>query len=191
YQEAIPRLEEAVARYPDAPQTIEARYLTVEAYHGLARDAEKLRDADTVESARSAHAKQMQEDLMAALAHLEPLQSLLTRDRANDASPPEKAVLRNCYFSHGAILYKLGRYDEAIRQYLTAANTYRNEPESLEALLQVAACYRELKQPVAARGAIAQAKAALAKIDKQADFLATTNYSRDEWGNVLDRMAIL
>src|SRR5262249_34323697 len=44
YKEAIPRLEEAVARYPDAPQTIEARHLTVEAYRHLALEAEKQMD---------------------------------------------------------------------------------------------------------------------------------------------------
>ena len=51
YQEAIPRLEEAVARYPDAPQTIEARYLTAESYRRLALEARQKIADDKIESA--------------------------------------------------------------------------------------------------------------------------------------------
>ena len=82
-------------------------------------------------------------------------------------------------------------FEDAIRVYLTAANVYRNEPEMLEALSQVAACYRQLNRPEEARGTIVQAKAALARMDKDVNFTRTTNFSREEWGRVLDQMATL
>ena len=133
----------------------------------------------------------MRDDLTAAATQFEQLQALLTRDRPNDPIPLDKAILRNCYFGRGSALYELGRLDDAIRVYFSAANAYRNEPESLEALSQVAACYRQMNRPVEARGAIAQAKAALARINKDANFTLTTNYSRDEWDRVLDQMATM
>ena len=43
YDEAVARLEEAVARYPDAPQTLEARYLIGHCHLAVAgREKQKL-----------------------------------------------------------------------------------------------------------------------------------------------------
>jgi tetratricopeptide (TPR) repeat protein len=99
--------------------------------------------------------------------------------------------LRNCYFATGASLADLGRYDDAVHAYFDAANLCRNEPESLEAFVQMANCYRKLNRPEQARGSIAQATATLERIDKNANFTLATNYTREEWGKILNQMAEL
>ncbi len=192
YQDAIGRLEEAVERYPDAPQAIEARYLIAESYRRFAQQAREKFEADTIETSRIGHAKQLQQYLTSAIEQYEQVQTILTRrEQQREPNLLEQAILRNCYFARGAALCDLGRYEDAIRMYSTATNLYRGEPEVLEAFLQIANCYRRLNRPDEARGVLAQAKAALARIDTAADFTQTTTYTRDEWGQVLDQMISL
>ena len=133
----------------------------------------------------------MQENLMAAVDQFQQLVTALSREKPNDSNPLEKSILRNCYFALGLSLVDLNRFDDAIRVYSTISNLYRNEPEVLEALVQTASCYRKLDRLVEARGAIAQAKVALDRLGKDADFTRTTNFSRDEWRQMLDRLAAL
>ena len=85
----------------------------------------------------------------------------------------------------------LNRLDDAIRVYSAITNLYRNEPEVLEALVQTANCYRKLDRLPEARGAIEQAKNTLNRLSKNTDFTLTTNYSRAEWRQMLDRLATL
>ncbi len=191
YQEAIPRLDEAVARYPSAAQTAEAKYLAAECYRRLALEQQQQMADDTIDASRLVHQKQMQENLMAAVDQFQQLVTALSREKPNDSNPLEKSILRNCYFALGLSLVDLNRFDDAIRVYSTISNLYRNEPEVLEALVQTASCYRKLDRLVEARGAIAQAKVALDRLGKDADFTRTTNFSRDEWRQMLDRLAAL
>ncbi|HEY2146540.1 MAG TPA: tetratricopeptide repeat protein, partial [Pirellulales bacterium] len=166
-EEAIVRLEEFVERYPDAAQLIDARYLIGEAYRSSARAPREKLESDTIETSRIAHNKQMQALLMAATAQYEQVQDLLTRrQEQGELEPSEQAILRNCYFARGAALYDMGRYDDAIRAYSAATNRYQHAPEVLEALVQIAACYRRLGKPDEAHGMLEQAKVMLARISR-------------------------
>jgi tetratricopeptide (TPR) repeat protein len=192
YEDAIGRLEEAVNRYPDAVQANETRYLIADSYRRLASQARQNMEQDTVENLRITHAKQRQQYLNSALDQYRQIATILARlQQENNANSLDRAILRNCYFASGATLYDLARYDDAIRVYSEAANLCHNEPESLEAFVQMAACYRKLNQPEQARGAISQAKATLQRIDNNANFALTTIYTRDQWSNILNQMAEL
>jgi TolA-binding protein len=186
-EEAIPRLEEFVERYPDSPQLIDARYLIGEAYRRSARIPREKLESDTIETSRIEHNKQMQQLLAAATAQYEQVQDLLTRrQEQTELDASEQATLRNCYFARGAAFYDMGRYDDAIRAYSAATNRYQHEPEVLEALLQIAACYRHLGKPEEAHGMLEQAKVMLARIGRDAKFRETTNYTREQWSQVLN-----
>jgi TolA-binding protein len=192
YSEAITRLDDAMARYPSAPQAIEARYLTADAFRHLARDTDAKLRSEKIESLRNALAKQFTEYLNAAVIRYEQLQNFLTqREQQNETGPNDRAILRNTYFGLATALFDLGRFNDAISVYSRVVNQYRNQPEALDALVQIANCWNRLDRPFEARGAIAQAKATLNRLDKQADFKLTTNYSRDEWTSLLDQMAKL
>ncbi len=190
--EAIQRLNEAVARYPDSPQATEARYLIAQACQHLGQQAQQKLPADTIETLRATHESQMRDYLSAAIERYEQLQTMLAeRVEQGSADLNDQAILRNSRFALGASLFDLGRYEDAIRVYLKCSSAYRNEPEVLNAFVQLAACYRRLNRADDAQAAVAQAKAALARIKPDADFAMTTNYSRQEWGQVLDRLATL
>ncbi len=190
--EAIERLEEAVARYPDSRQAIEARYLIAECCQQAAKVPQEKATTDTVETARIAHLKQAQQHLETAISYYEQTQEVLNRrQEQTELSPLEKLLLRNSYFAAGACLVELGRDDEAIRAYSTATNRYQHDPEVLEAFTQIATCYRRLNKPREARGTIQQAKAVLDRIDPNASFAEATIYSRREWKELLDWMGKL
>jgi tetratricopeptide (TPR) repeat protein len=191
FQEAIPRLEEALSRYPNSDQVVETKYLTAECYRRLGLQAEQKLAEDTIDAAKLLHQKQMQENMTAAVDRFQQLVTTLSHEKSSDANPLEKSILRNCYFALGLSLVDLNRLDDAIGVYSAIANLRRNEPEVLEALVQTANCYRKLDRLVEARGAIAQAKVALDRLNKDTDFTLTTNYSRDEWRQMLEREAAL
>ena len=86
-------------------------------------------------------------------------ESLGKRDRA-ELSAGQKAILRNCCFAIGEILYAEEDYAAAVKAYFAAANRYQGRPESLDAYLQIAKAYRRLHKPEEAQNALQQAKIA-------------------------------
>ncbi len=187
YEEAARRLQEAVARYPDVPQVVESRYLIAESLRALARFAcEKLERAK-IETTRLEHSRELHRLLEDAIAEYEKVQEILMHRRErSQLSPLEQAVLRNCYFARGAALYELGRFEDAATAYSAATNRYHNEPEVLNAFLQLAQCYLQLDKPDEAWGVIEQGKAVLQRMPADTDFKQTTIHSRQEWERVLD-----
>jgi tetratricopeptide (TPR) repeat protein len=190
--DAIESLEEAVARYPDTRQAIEARYLIAVACQQAADGPQEKAATDSVETARIAHLKQAQQFLETAIRYYEETQQVLNRrQEQTELSSLEKSILRNSYFAVGAALVELGRYEDAIRAYSTATNRYQHDPEVLEAFTQIAACYRRLNKPREARGAVAQAKVVFERIKPNASFADVSIYSRKEWKDLLDWLSKL
>lgn len=192
HEEAIKVLSEAVARYPDSRASIEARYLIAEEFRRAAKIPQESALADTIETARVSHLKQVQQYLTAAVTHYEEAQRLLNRQQERtELTPLEKAILRNSYFAVGMAMVDLGRYEDAIRAYSTATNRYQHAPEVLEAFVQIAGCYRRLNRPLEARGTVRQAKVVLNRLPEQAPYQQATNFSRKQWTEMLDWMIAL
>lgn len=187
FQEAIGYLNEAIARYPQVPQAIEAQYLVAESYREAARvPQERLKSAE-IESVRVDQMEQIQGLLEGALTNYKAvLEKLNRREEEAPLSEHEEAMLRNCYFAVGSVLFDMGRYIEAIKAYSNASTRYQNEPLVLEAFLQIANCHRRLGKSLEARGALEQAKVVWKRLPPKVDYTKTTNYSRDEWQKLLD-----
>ena len=116
----------------------------------------------------------------------EQVQDILTRRRErSQLSPLEQAILRNCYFARGAALYELGRFEEAAAAYAATTNRYHDEPEVLDAFLQLAKCYLQLGKPDESWGVVEQAKAVLQRMPQDTNFEGTTIHTRQEWERVL------
>lgn len=189
YREAIGRLEEAIARYPECPQAVEGRYLVAEGYRLNARQMREQIEKDVAESIRQAHHRQVTQLFEAALKQYEQLESQLSRrQRLHELNALEKAILRNSCFAVGAVLFDLERYEAAIKAYSVASNRYQNTPEVLEAYLQLARAYRRLEKPNEARSALDQAKVALARMNTEQPFTESTNFGREQWAELLDWM---
>ncbi len=189
YEEAIRRLDEAIGRYPEAPQAIEARYLKADSQRRCGEAAQEKLRKDLAENARIAHSKTVRDCLNAALAQYKDLQEILNRrQESTELSPLEKAMLRNSYFAIGDILYTLEQYDAAVKAYTLATNRYQNYPEVLEAYLQIARAYQRMRKPVDARIALEQAKGVLGRLKADTEFHETTNRSRQQWVELFDRL---
>jgi tetratricopeptide (TPR) repeat protein len=192
YEEAIARLEEAVARYPDSPRALESQYLTADSFRKIALTIEESLSQILVENTRTDRSRQIRQSQEMALSHFEKIQAALgQRQEASELTAMEKVVLRNSQFAAGGLLFDLGRYEESIRAFTTAANRARNTPEALEAYAQIASAYRRLGKPVESRLVIEQAKAMLNHVKNDSAFTQNTNYNRKEWAERLNRLGAL
>lgn len=192
HEEAILRLEEAVERYPDSPQAIEARYLIADSYRRQAKLTEAKLNEDLIESVRLAFSQRTAECLLAALDRYRQARDALSqREKTAELSRTEKSLLRNCCFSIGNALFDLGRDEEAIQAYTLATGRYPNEPETLDAYVQIARAYHRLGKPDQARRTVEQARVVLDRIGSQAEYERTTIHGADEWRRVLDSLASL
>jgi tetratricopeptide (TPR) repeat protein len=182
YEQSVRRLEEAVARYPEVQQVVESRYVIAESLRALARFAREKLERAKIETTRLDHSRELHRLLQAAIVEYEQVQDILTRRRErSQLSPLEYAILRNCYFARGAAFYELGRFQDAATAYAATTNRYHDEPEVLDAFLQLAQCYLQLGKPDEAWGVIEQAKAVLQRMPPETDFKRTTIHSRQEW----------
>ncbi|MDA1053916.1 MAG: tetratricopeptide repeat protein [Planctomycetota bacterium] len=192
FHEAIAHLDEAVKRDPDARQAIEARYRIAESYRHAAKLPRRKLDAVTIDPTRKKLTEELNNELAAAESGYRELIGLLnTKQEQSELSGIEQRILRNCYFARADALYDWKRYEDAIQAYSNATNRYQQEPESLEAYVQIANCHRRRNRPAEYRGTLEQAKVILERIRPDADFLQTTRYTRDEWEKFLDGLGSL
>ncbi len=192
FNQAAQRLNEAVERYPDAPQAILARYRLAESYRKGARYLINRLESETIEADKAVWRRQIYQLLGLAINEYSILEETLnSKQEARTLDRTEASIMRNSYFAHADSLFDLGRYAEAIRAYSSVSNRYQNDPISLEAFVQIAACYQRMGRFEDARGTMEQARVVLSRIPAEADFLATTRYSRDDWTELLDWLAAL
>ena len=85
----------------------------------------------------------------------------------------------------------MGRCQEAIDAFQDATSRYQRRPETMEAFVEIASCYRQLERPLEAREILAEAKDLLDRMDEQTDFRKTTRFSREEWTEYLNWLVTL
>jgi TolA-binding protein len=192
FREAILKYGEALARYPDAPQAFDARYLLAECHRQAAKWPRKKMPSVSIETTRAALTRQMHDDLASAHAiYLQLINDLNARQDEQPLNVRERNLLRNSYFLLADTLFDLGKYEDAIHAYSSATNRYQQQPEALEAFVQIASCYRQLNEHAKARGTLEQAKVMLRRIPADAEFTKTTRYDRDEWAALLDLLSTM
>ena len=192
FQEAARILEEAVERYPSAPQTMEARYFLADAHRQAARWPRKRLEGTAIETTRGTLTREMQAELTAALKEYTLLIEKLSADpEGAGGSDLARSILRNSYFAKADVLFDQGKLEDALTAYSAATSRYQHEPEALEAYVQIAACYRRLGRTAEARGTLEQARVVLARMKSDANFTKTTPYSRDEWTRLLTWLSAL
>jgi TolA-binding protein len=189
YDEAINKLQEAVERYPDEKAALAARYTIARSYHnGAEGPAKRVQEAKS-ENERQAARLVLNEYLAKAHESYQAVQRKITLRGSSEGDSLDRALLRNCYLMQGAVLFELRRFDEALQAYGNVITSYQNDPIALESFVQAANCWRRLNQPVRARVTLDQAKMVLKSIPQDADFLATTNFNRQQWELLLGQMS--
>jgi tetratricopeptide (TPR) repeat protein len=191
YADSIALLSEAVNRYPEHESATLSKYTVARAYHNSAESlAERLRaPAAENEAQTSRNRKQIAEDLENAYATYVEVQEEISLSGKAESDPLLRGLLRNCFMMQGSVLIELKRFEEARHAYQNIITLYQNDPVVLESFVQVANCWRRLDQPEMARGNLERAKVVLSKLPPEADFLASTNFNRQEWEVLLDQMS--
>ena len=203
FRESINELKQAVdreasGRYSDLITTFEYRYLLAEANRRSAtwpsQKSQRVSLRDTKTELKEDAIKFCQEAHVQFDALVDDLSNLGDKKELTEI---ESNILRNAYFARGDMLYELAelevdpqeknnKYAEAVKDYKSAANKYAGQPESLEAFVRTASCYRKMKRLDEAKTALDQAMKSMNSIPKDADFQKTTRYSREEWLAYLD-----
>jgi tetratricopeptide (TPR) repeat protein len=190
FEEAISTLEEAVERYPDDSQSLQAQYMIGETYRRWAQDPlDRMLEART-KSEKLKNQQLVEDRLRNALERFKAVQRTITlKVHGVKDDAVHGAMLRNCYMLEGAVLFDLGRYDDAIKAYSNVSSLYPNEPFVLETFVQIAHCWQRLDRAEKARGAIEQAQQVLERLPTDSNFVATTAFNRDEWRSMLTNMS--
>ncbi len=187
HQEAIYILEEAIDRYPEEDQSLEGRYLIAEAYrHAAEEPLERYRTTKHVSKKEEARAE-ADKFFTVAAEHYSVVQKKIKLLASSEEL--HRAMLRNCYVMRGECLFELEKYEEAGRSYSFAGALYQNEPFVLETLLQTSHCWRRMHDIVRAHQKIEQAKIFLAQLPPDTDFVTSTNRTKENWEDLLDRLA--
>lgn len=185
FDEAVPRLDEALTRYPQDRLALHARYFLAESHRELARaPAGQGDDAARIglQQRIDAHRKQ------ALISYEAVEEALRSRQRGTLLSEEEGKLLRNAHFARGALLVDLGRLNDAIEAFTSASTQYQDSPEVLLAYEFMADCYRRLNQPQEARNILQQARVLLERMKPDLPFQSATNYSRDQWQTRLNSL---
>ena len=187
YDKAVARLGEAVQRYPAAPETLEARYLIADSHRRGAEALQEKLESSQVPNARQVRTRQICESLEKALTQYKKIQETLgQRQQISTLTALERSILRNSNFAAGDVQFDLGRYQEAVQTYTTAAYRYQSDPAVLLAYLQIAHAQQRMNKPADARNTLKQAKVVLSRIKLDTPFDTYTPYSRKEWEQLLD-----
>jgi tetratricopeptide (TPR) repeat protein len=186
---AIDQLSESVQRYPNDPRFHQTRYLLARSYQlasELPRQTERSNSALSEPTKRQL--KQKRDQLLEkAAGEYHQLHRSIAAQRSENSNSLSPSILRSAFFGEADVLFDLERYEEAIEAYRNAAGYYTNQPESLEALAQMAECYRRLGREADAQKTVRQAELVLERIPEERDeaFVAYTRGDRQHWRKVL------
>lgn len=191
YDEALVPLDEAVQRYPDAPQSVEARYLISDCHRQKAQAEKNRLRTDLVEPSRESRRRRIEEELKASLdGYRQTQRALLKRQDAGPLNRLETLMLRNSSFFIGSALADLGQFDAAVDAYSQVVQRYPGAPETLEALVQLARALYAVNKPAEAQDAVDQARFLLARMKSDVPLEQTTNYNRSQWTRRLEQLAV-
>lgn len=195
FSEAADQLGEWAGRWPASkdPRHFDARYMFAQAHRLSAETPKRLIEANPnlIESARRKLLLERRSLLEIAAAEFGSLHEAITQ-QIDTASPPDRLVslLRNSYFGQADALFDLGQWEPAIEAYKNVTSRFSNQPESLEAMMQIAQCLKKLGRPADARRQLNMAKQVLSRIPAESDtrFISVTRGSRADWERSLDLM---
>jgi tetratricopeptide (TPR) repeat protein len=185
--DAINRLEEFVARYPNRPEAPEARFLLAKSLRDRAvLPRQKLKKAET-DNARKELQAEIQRQLGEAQDQLEILiENLQSKETAGLLDLLGQRMLRDAYFERAHNLYAMDKFEKAIEAYTSAANRYVEDPNVVLAYIQMANCYDRLGKPIDARGVAIQAMLIHKNLPEKAFAPDKTLMNRDEWRTWLE-----
>jgi tetratricopeptide (TPR) repeat protein len=189
YEEAGPKLDEAVERYPDDFEAPEARYRAAEAHRRAAQRIAGDAPQDALPAERTRFARRASAEYEAALAGFDrTIEFARKPDLRGLDDATRVSMLRNAVFGRGGVLYALERYPEAVQAYQNAVSSFPQSPAVIDAYLQIADCYKRMGKPAEMRGTLEQVKLMLDRLPTDAEFGEVSNFTRDQWSRMLRQL---
>ena len=192
----IARIEEGLRRFESDPRRSRMMYTTAKAYQMAATWPElllrenRLANEDTITNWEN----QNKELLAKSRAMFRKLRQEIVSQPSEGANSETSRIsenfLRNSFFGEADLLFEAGEYDEAMVSYRDAANRFINEPESIEAMIQIANCQKQLGKPADSRRTLEMTKDILNRIspEKDAKFKEVTSHDREGWQRYINWM---
>ena len=190
FEEAVTRLEELTARYPNDERLGQLLFLMGDSYRKSAILLDKPNtELASLDSGRRA-AMDLAEAATARKDRLEKADALFGRVVDLYRTTPPRTDVDRLYnklshFYRADCTYDLGQYDEAIRLYDAAAFRYQDDPSSLAAYVQIVNAYYALGKPDEAKAANERAKWLLKRIPASAFEDGTFAMPKEYWENQL------
>lgn len=156
FEQAIARLEDAIAFYPEDPQAVRLRFMLAEAYRASGSALRKIGDEASSSLARADAQQEADRRLGRAMEEYERVIAVLASEDAASLNELEQTRLRASYQYRGDCLFDLGRFAEALVAYREAAWRYENEPGAVVAMVQVVNCHQRLGELEDARAALSR-----------------------------------
>lgn len=190
---AADHLREAASRYPDDPRRNYLRFQLARAYQLAAQlPHQTVQFNQTLsESAKRLLLGEKSSLLEKSAIEYESLhRAIIAQSESSTSHKLDASIIRAAYFGQADVLADSERFEEAIEAYRSAAAYYSNRPEALEALVQIAECFRKMGKEEDAKRTVRQAELVLQRIpvDRDAAFVSTTRGDRKHWENTLDRL---
>ena len=186
FEESIAVIEEALERYPEDERAARARSLLANGYR---RSALALKE-DVGKTEKASEWPRMRAEMRSRLERATELFAELARSfertGEQELNDLDGLVLKQSRFYQADCLFELGRYQEAVALYETAAFVYRDEPAALSAYVQVINCRLSLGQSEEAQAALRRAQYLLKIMPDRVFEEDAVGQNRKEWERFLD-----
>jgi tetratricopeptide (TPR) repeat protein len=190
YEEAVAKLEELTARYPNDERMGQLLYLMGDSYRKSAALLDGKVSIASAGDAKKAAAIDLAEAAEARKDRLTKARALY--DRVIDlyrSDPPrtevDKLYNKLSHFYRADCLFDLGQYEDAIRLYDAAAFRYQDDASSLAAYVQIVNAYYALGKPDEAKAANERAKWLLKRMPADSFTDGTFAMPKEYWENQL------
>jgi tetratricopeptide (TPR) repeat protein len=184
---SIASMEEGLRRFQGDARRYQLLYMTAKAYRMASYWPETLLQSNRLVSEEAiAQWKQKRKELLVQSRDtFATLRREITTEEGKTWIPNSEILLCNSFFGEADLLFQEGNYKGALESYRAAANRFINEPESLEAFVQMARCHEELGQLSDTRRTLEMAADILNRIpaDRDGRFQKNTRQSRKDWEN--------
>lgn len=185
----IARIEEGLRRFESDPRRSRMMYTTAKAYQMAATWPElllrenRLANEDTMTKWKSQRRELLTKSRSMFRKLRQEIVSQPSDIAGSETSRNSENFLRNSFFGEADLLFEAGEYDEALVSYRDAANRFINEPESIEAMIQIANCQKRMGKPADSRRTLEMTKDILNRISTEKDdkFKAVTSHDREGW----------
>lgn len=186
FAEAIGRLEEAIERFPESAERTRLLFDLADA-NRLSASAIRQQLGDAMPISERSELEAIRDDrLRRATVLFEEVRERLDGSDPTRLTPLQKIMLRNAIVYRGDCAFDLGNYEEAIRQYDSAAQRLVGDPASLVPMVQIVNCYAALGRLPEARTAHERARARLKDMPEEAWQGANVPMSRAHWERWLE-----